>query len=191
MPTLISGSTGVNKITDGTIVNADIASGAAIAATKLGAGAVLQVVSTTVTAASNTNPSSSWTDVAGLTLDITPASASNKIFLTGVVKGIGEEAVNNTGYRILKDGSEIAYRGDAASSRSRSFSSLVGDSSDDSIGNHSINFLDTAGSSGSAITYKVQMYSNNIVYMNRNKNDAENVDQHRVASTLTAMEIGV
>ena len=36
MPTLISGSTGVNKITDGTIVNADIASGGAIARSKLG-----------------------------------------------------------------------------------------------------------------------------------------------------------
>ena len=46
MATLISGSTGVNKITDGTIVNADIASGAAIAGTKLvmPTGSVLQVV---------------------------------------------------------------------------------------------------------------------------------------------------
>ena len=36
MATLISGSTGVNKITDGTIVNADIASSGAIARSKLG-----------------------------------------------------------------------------------------------------------------------------------------------------------
>ena len=48
MATLISGSTGVNKITDGTITNADIASGAAIAGTKLvmPTGSVLQVVHT-------------------------------------------------------------------------------------------------------------------------------------------------
>ena len=47
MATLISGSTGVDKIQDGTIVNADIASGAAIAGTKLvmPTGSVLQVVS--------------------------------------------------------------------------------------------------------------------------------------------------
>ena len=35
MPTEISGSTGVDKIQDGTIVNADINSSAAIAGTKL------------------------------------------------------------------------------------------------------------------------------------------------------------
>ena len=41
MPTEISGSTGVNKIQDGTIVNADISSSAAIANSKLvGAGGV-------------------------------------------------------------------------------------------------------------------------------------------------------
>ena len=40
MPTEISGSTGVNKIQDGTVVNADIASNAAIVASKM-AGAVL------------------------------------------------------------------------------------------------------------------------------------------------------
>ena len=35
MPTEISGSTGVNKIQDGTVVNADINSSAAIAGSKL------------------------------------------------------------------------------------------------------------------------------------------------------------
>ena len=60
MTTTISGSTGINKIQDGTIVNADIASGAAIAGTKLvmPAGSVLQVVTS-----SNTN---SWANIAGV-----------------------------------------------------------------------------------------------------------------------------
>ena len=45
MPTEISGSTGVNKIQDGTVVNADINSSAAIAGSKLvmPSGSVLQV----------------------------------------------------------------------------------------------------------------------------------------------------
>ena len=49
MPTLISGSTGVNKITDGTIVDADINASAAIAGTKLvmPTGSVLQVLQST------------------------------------------------------------------------------------------------------------------------------------------------
>ena len=54
MPTLISGSTGVNKIQDGTIVNADINSSAAIAGTKLvmPTGSVLQAQITGYTSSS-------------------------------------------------------------------------------------------------------------------------------------------
>ena len=59
MATLISGSTGVNKITDGTILNADIASGAAIAGTKLvmPTGSVLQVKQTAGTTTISTTTS--------------------------------------------------------------------------------------------------------------------------------------
>ena len=58
MPTEISGSTGVNKIQDNTIVNADINSSAAIAGSKISGsfGKVLQVVQTT----SNTGVTGSY-----------------------------------------------------------------------------------------------------------------------------------
>ena len=87
MATLISGSTGVNKIQDGTIVNADIASGAAIAGTKLvmPTGSVLQVVNATNTNTANggflhTTTSSSYSAVA-LSAAITPSSTSSKIMV--------------------------------------------------------------------------------------------------------------
>jgi len=82
MATLISGSTGVNKITDGTITNADIASGAAIAGAKLvmPTGSVLQVLSTqtnaTITTTSTEYQTTNWY------LDITPISTSSKILVT-------------------------------------------------------------------------------------------------------------
>ena len=81
MATLISGSTGVNKITDGTIVNADIASGAAIAGTKLvmPAGSVLQVVSGSGGGVVNSS-SNSWVET-GLSAAITPSSTSSKILV--------------------------------------------------------------------------------------------------------------
>ena len=67
-------------ITDGTIVNADINASAAIAGTKLSAGAVLQVVSTakTDTFSSSTG---SYIDITGLSVSITPSSTSNKILI--------------------------------------------------------------------------------------------------------------
>ena len=82
MPTEISGSTGVNKIQDGTIVNAHINSSAAIAGSKLvmPTGSVLQVVhgmsQTGVTTTSNSAFAST-----GVTATITPSSTSSKIWI--------------------------------------------------------------------------------------------------------------
>lgn len=82
MATLISGSTGVNKITDGTITNADIASGAAIAGSKLvmPAGSTIQTQATKFQGAYSTT-SASWVDVANFSVSITPSSTSNKILV--------------------------------------------------------------------------------------------------------------
>jgi len=87
-------------ITDGTIVNADINASAAIASTKLGAGAVLQVVQTT-SASSLTTTSSSFVTL-NLAATITPSSASNKIlmlFSTGAQNTNGSNGCRFTIYR--------------------------------------------------------------------------------------------
>ena len=82
MPTEISGSTGVNKIQDGTVVNADINSSAAIAGSKLvmPTGSVLQVVYGTSN--SEVDTSSSSYVASGLNATITPSSTSSKILVT-------------------------------------------------------------------------------------------------------------
>ena len=81
MATLISGSTGVNKITDGTITNADIASGAAIAGSKLvmSTGTVLQVVTGETTVQTVMN--STTFAATSLSASITPSSTSSKILV--------------------------------------------------------------------------------------------------------------
>jgi len=69
------------KIVDGTIVNADINASAGIVGTKLGAGAVLQVVGATDTTQRSTTSTSFVTASSTLSINITPSSASNKIFI--------------------------------------------------------------------------------------------------------------
>ena len=87
MPTEISGSTGVNKIQDNTIVNADINSSAAIAGTKLvmPTGSVLQVVTATNTNTANSGfllaTNSTSYSAAALAATITPSSSSSKIMV--------------------------------------------------------------------------------------------------------------
>ena len=87
MPTLISGSTGVNKIQDGTITNADINASAAIAGTKLvmPSGSVLQVVEAeTGTAITFAND---WNYDNVIHANITPSSTSSKIYVFVLIGG--------------------------------------------------------------------------------------------------------
>jgi len=81
MPTEISGSTGVNKIQDNTIVNADINSSAAIAGSKISGsfGKVLQVVQVQYNTEVTTT-STSFVDT-GLSASITPSSTSSKVLV--------------------------------------------------------------------------------------------------------------
>ena len=82
-----------SMITDATILNADIGAAAAIATTKLGAGAIVQVVNTLVDARSTTTQrftnddtipqNSEMTEV--MSLAITPTSSSNKLLIEATV----------------------------------------------------------------------------------------------------------
>jgi hypothetical protein len=78
-----SGITSAN-IADGTIVNADINSSAAIDGTKVSGsfGKVLQVVSV-IKNSSFSTASTSFTNVTGLSATITPSSTSSKILILG------------------------------------------------------------------------------------------------------------
>jgi hypothetical protein len=92
-------------ITDGTIVNADINASAAIAGTKLGAGAVLQVVNATYST-QTTSSSSTYADT-GLTASITPTSASSKILILVSQNGVAK--INDTAIslKLLRNSTDL------------------------------------------------------------------------------------
>jgi len=105
MPTEISGSTGVNKIQDNTIVNADINSSAAIAGSKIsgGTGKILQVIAVNGTATDFTTTSSSLVQMTDTSISITPTSASSRIYVTWQlsphITGGGSRTSKIVGYR--------------------------------------------------------------------------------------------
>ena len=111
MATLISGSTGVDKIQDGTITNADIASGAAIAGSKINGsfGKVLQFKSAIFRGAVTTM-STSWVAMPD-NLSITPVSATSKLY---VMATSGDIFFRNAqfGYQIFRDGSQTSNTSD-------------------------------------------------------------------------------
>jgi|14_taG_2_1085336.scaffolds.fasta_scaffold68850_2 hypothetical protein len=174
MPTEISGSTGVNKITDGTIVNADIGSSAAIATTKLGTGAVLQVVEGTH-ATNETTTSTSYV-ATGLDAVITPSATSSKILVNITFPADFEGSVTHSGgdYAIYRDSTHILpMNGD---------SYYTNQSGGGNVGvNASLQKLDSPNST-SAITYKLYMRA-------RNSNTTMKSCHNGGMGTVTLMEI--
>ena len=110
MPTEISGSTGVNKIQDNTIVNADINSSAAIAGSKLvmPTGSVLQVVNVDNSSVVTISAGTGMTDV--ISASITPSSTSSKIlinFMSSYYKQGNSSNGSNSQYKIFRDSTQI------------------------------------------------------------------------------------
>ena len=153
-------------------------------------GKVLQVKQTVKTDVFNTS-STSWTDVTGLSVSITPSSSSNKIFVMMDVK-IGSDQ-NVTGFlKIVRDSTDI-YIGDAVSNRQRATYANPDDPSDQFPLQASGNFLDSP-STTSATTYKIQILSEPVentgtVKVNTGGEASNSAAGATLASSITVMEI--
>jgi len=181
-------------ITDGTIVNADINASAAIAGTKLsGAGKVLQVVSTTKTDTFSASLNNAFTDITGLSVSITPSSASNKILITSMVNFGCSNAYPPT-LRLFRDSTHICLGTGSIGNRQFTTTSAGGgqDGGDNNRAmTNTISFLDSPNTT-SAITYKIQcgVLENAATFRcNAVGTDNDATYASRTASTITVMEI--
>jgi len=196
MPITLNGSgtiTGVSVggLPDG-IVDTDMIAAAAVTAPKRGAGSVLQVVSSVKTdvASASVNRNSDWVGH-GLSVSITPSSASNKILIFGQVT-VGSGINDGISLSIFKDSSVLAgATGDADSQRKRQTAGAEIDY-DFSVTTIPIHYLDTAGGT-SSITYQPAFNISNsgsyTVYLNRTGNDNNDLAYVRTISVISAMEI--
>ena len=183
----------VGKATTDTLTNKSIAATqltGTIAASVLPAGSVLQVVSTTKTDTFSTT-SSSFVDLTGLSVTITPRSASSTVLVSYSVNR-GAALALITGFQILRGATAICI-GDAASNRTRATTGAYPGNADvaSSIITSSMIFLDSPATT-SATTYKLQVKSDTsaqTVYVNRTSTDSDTTSFLRTASTITVMEI--
>jgi hypothetical protein len=175
-------------ITDGTIVAADIASGA-ITAAKLASGVggkVLQVVSTFKADVFSTT-STSYIDVTGLSVSITPSSASNKILVMFSITAHNTSASAGTHIRLMRASTEIAPARSVANYES-SWLVFFGDTNISQ--QKSFEFLDSP-STTSATTYKVQIKpQTGTSTVNRSGSDTgSQAYSHKSSSSITVMEV--
>lgn len=159
-----------------------------IAGSSLPAGSVIQVIQTVKTDTYSAAPgSSTWADITGMSVSITPSSASNKIMVFMSVHG----GTSNLNYvRLVRDSTAVGV-GETSGSR---VSCTVGNFSDNSDGNRTFefgtNFLDSPATTSST-TYKLQVLgeTTNTFYLNRTRLDANSTVGFRPISQITVMEI--
>ena len=186
---------------DGSIVDADIVgltssklsgalpaiSGAAL--TNLDAGKILQVKQTfksDVTSLTS-NSSSSYSDISGMSVSITPSNSSNKILVSFVASVSTNSSDRNNSIKLLRDSTDICK-----STAGSSLNATIIDKtfSGKYIMNFTQTFLDTPGDT-SAHTYKLQWACegsggrSKTYFLNR-KGDNSN---EGATSTITVMEV--
>jgi len=157
-------------------------------------GKILQVVQTvkTDTASITSSSTNTFVDLTGLTVAITPSSASSKVLVT-----VSASVTQSTGMlhmMLVRDTTNIVV-GDTAGSRLSSTMSSRFDSAPYTYNNNitaAYSFLDSP-STTSATTYKLQgtlgsTYSGTI-YVNRTPNSGDLNYAARTTSTITVMEV--
>lgn len=146
---------------------------------------VLQVVSTTKTDTFTTT-SSSYVDVTGLSVSITPRFSNSKILVISSVQGGGQSGISLGYFQLVRDSSAIAI-GDASGTKIRASSYVLSPGNNEGLMSSTITFLDSPNTTAS-VTYKIQARGGSWVGVNRT--NADNADSMaRTASSITVMEI--
>ena len=141
-----------------------------------GAFRILQVVSTTKTDAFSTT-STSYTDITGLSVSITPSSATSKVLVISNTS-LSCSAANLIELVLDRDGTDICV---SASGKTQMYAPRSQFGIDEMTGL----FLDSPATT-SAVTYQLQIkVSNDIGYVNRRGNAATPF----TTSTITAFEV--
>jgi len=179
---------GANYGSSGQVLTSQGSSSAPQWATPAGGITTSDVVSVTKTDTFTTS-SSSFTDITGLSVTITPSSSSSKILVLFGIFGSNSSSGSRWAVRMVRGSTAIAI-GDASGSRSR----VTGTSETSGGGGNmkcfSGNHLDSP-STTSATTYKFQAAAidGNTVQINKSVADSNSSSYARTASYLTVIEV--
>ena len=149
-------------------------------------GKLGQVVSTNLASTFST-AATSYTDITGLSVSITPTAATSKVLvLVGFSASVSADIA--VFFQLVR-GSTAIDIGDAASSRTRASYSMITNLDTSQMGTFNLNFLDSPATT-SATTYKMQMFVNSgTAYINRTGSDGDTATRPRTAANITVMEI--
>jgi len=158
-------------------------------ASLIGGGKIGQVVSTAKVDTFSTS-SSSFTDITGLSVTITPSATNSKIYVMTNFQGRSDSGGGYPSFRMLR-GSTLINSGTTAGSRVGGFLVMNVYNADSNTGmSISTAFLDSP-STTDATTYKIQMKQSggNTAGVGSGGNDTDGAAYVRSASVITVMEV--
>ena len=182
------GGLAVGGLPDGS-VDADTLAANAVTSGKLASGVggkVLQVVQTTKTDVFTTT-NASYSDITGMSANITMTSSSNKVLIMVQQQIVGADA--GTGIKLVICSTDI-FLADAAGSRARHTMTGTYDGENTYSGGTAcfICYLDSP--SAGTHTYKVQcMTRGGPIYINRTSRDSDDTNASRSTSSITLQEV--
>jgi hypothetical protein len=146
---------------------------------------VIQVKSTSKTD-TFTLSSATFTDITGLSVSITPTSATNKIL---VMVSVNTGGAGNVHMRLMRDSTAIGIA-DTSGSRIRTTLAQQANYDANMITSGAANFLDSPATT-SATTYKLQISGPAAAQttINRTTNNNDNTSTANTISTITVMEV--
>ena len=143
-------------------------------------GSIVQVPAQAITFTQINTTTTTFTDWPGMSVSITPSSASNRILIIAVLNGLYTDNSHNPLMRLLRNSTVIAVGGDYQPYNN---AGVAG-------GCQNIVFIDSP-STTSSVTYKIQYKSDSGGFMILNVNDSSGaqLNDESTNSTLTLMEI--
>ena len=153
------------------------------------AGGIIQVRSTTITNAP-TFTQSSYTDITGLSVSITPTRSDSKVLIMVNIHATSNSATQAY-FRIFRTSDNTAVCvGDASGSRVQATMGTNFFVQSNAVQTCSMNFLDSPATT-SNFTYKIQTRTQGGggIYINRAVTDSDAATAGRFASSITVMEV--
>ena len=153
-------------------------------------GSILQVVQTIVRSTwSVTSPGTTWTDISGMSANITPSSISSRIMVMFTVWSGTSNNTYGRGIRVVRDGSVILTSSATSTSEPRHTNSYLAYSASQTC---DTNTLVDSPSSTSSLTYKLQFVhegTGTTFSLNTPGSITNDGRSAGAVSTLTLMEI--